>query len=57
MVAAPPPPKPRGPGSGAARRPRSRGGGGGLHPLSITRFPLIIFSPGAGLLRNPSLHR
>ena len=24
-----------------------------LHPVSITRFPLTIFSPGAGLLRNP----
>ena len=24
-----------------------------LPPVSITRFPLIIFSPGAGLLRNP----
>ena len=24
----------------------------GVHPVSITRFPLIIFSPGAGLLRN-----
>ena len=28
-----------------------------LHPVSITRFPLIIFSPGAGLLRNPFVHR
>ena len=25
----------------------------GLHPVSITRFPLSRFSPGAGLLRNP----
>ena len=24
-----------------------------LHPVSITRFPLRRFSPGAGLLRNP----
>ena len=24
-----------------------------LHPVSITRFPLSRFSPGAGLLRNP----
>ena len=24
-----------------------------LHPVSITRFPLTRFSPGAGLLRNP----
>ena len=24
-----------------------------LHPVSITRFPLRGFSPGAGLLRNP----
>ena len=33
-----------------------------IHPVSITRFPLIIFSlrifsPGAGLLRNPFVHR
>ena len=25
--------------------------------ITITRFPLIIFSPGAGLLRNPLVHR
>ena len=25
----------------------------GLHPVSITRFPLSRFSPGAGLLRHP----
>ena len=24
-----------------------------LHPVSMTRFPLSRFSPGAGLLRNP----
>ena len=24
-----------------------------IHPVSITRFPLSRFSPGAGLLRNP----
>ena len=30
---------------------------GPLHPVSITRFPLIIFSPGAGLLRNILFHR
>ena len=24
-----------------------------VHPVSITRFPLRRFSPGAGLLRNP----
>ena len=24
-----------------------------IHPVSITRFPLRQFSPGAGLLRNP----
>ena len=29
----------------------------GIHPVSITRFPLIIFSPGAGLLRNPFVYR
>ena len=28
-----------------------------LHPVSITRFPLTIFSPGSGLLRNPFFHR
>ena len=28
-----------------------------LHPVSITRFPLRRFSPGAGLLRNHFLHR
>ena len=28
-----------------------------LHPVSITRFPLSRFSPGAGLLRNPCFHR
>ena len=28
-----------------------------LHPVSITIFPLIIFSPGAGLLRNPFVPR
>ena len=27
--------------------------GPALHPVSITRFPLSRFSPGAGLLRNP----
>ena len=27
-----------------------------LHPVSITRFPLTRFSPGAGLLRNPFVH-
>ena len=27
-----------------------------LHPVSITRFPLRRFSPGAGLLRNPFVH-
>ena len=24
-----------------------------IHPVSITKLPLIIFSPGAGLLRHP----
>ena len=28
-----------------------------IHPVSITRFPLSRFSPGAGLLRNPFVHR
>ena len=28
-----------------------------IHPVSITRFPLSRFSPGAGLLRNPLVHR
>ena len=28
-----------------------------LHPVSITRFPLRRLSPGAGLLRNPFVHR
>ena len=28
-----------------------------LHPVSITRFPLRRFSPGAGLLRNPFVRR
>ena len=28
-----------------------------LHPVSITRFPPRRFSPGAGLLRNPFVHR
>ena len=28
-----------------------------IHPVSITRFPLRRFSPGAGLLRNPFVHR
>ena len=28
-----------------------------IHPVSITRFPLIRFSPGSGLLRNPFVHR
>ena len=28
-----------------------------VHPVSITRFPLRRFSPGAGLLRNPFVHR
>ena len=28
-------------------------GGSQVHPVSITRFPLRRFSPGAGLLRNP----
>ena len=28
-----------------------------VHPVSITRFPLRKFSPGAGLLRNPFVHR
>ena len=28
-----------------------------LHPVSITRFPLRRFSPGAGLLRNRFFHR
>ena len=27
-----------------------------VHPVSITRFPLRRFSPGAGLLRNPFVH-
>ena len=27
-----------------------------LHPVSITRFPLSRFSPGAGLLRSPFLN-
>ena len=28
-----------------------------IHPVSIARFPLSRFSPGAGLLRNPFVHR
>ena len=28
-----------------------------VHPVSITRFPLTRFSPGAGLLRDPFVHR
>ena len=28
-----------------------------VRPVSITRFPLTIFSPRAGLLRNPFVHR
>ena len=28
-----------------------------IHPVSITRFPLRRFSPGAGLLRNRFFHR
>ena len=28
-----------------------------LAPVSITRFPLRRFSPGAALLRNPFVHR
>ena len=28
-----------------------------VHLVSITRFPLRKFSPGAGLLRNPFVHR
>ena len=28
-----------------------------VHPVSITRFPLTRFLPGAGLLRNPFFHR
>ena len=28
-----------------------------VHPVSITRFLLRRFSPGAGLLRNPFVHR
>ena len=28
-----------------------------MHPVSITRFPLRRFSPGAGLLRNRFCHR
>ena len=28
-----------------------------IHPVSITKFPLRRFSPGAGLLRNPFVHR
>ena len=28
-----------------------------IHPVSITRFPIRIFSPGAGLLRNPFVRR
>ena len=28
-----------------------------VHPVSITRFPLSRFSPGAGLLRTPFVHR
>ena len=27
-----------------------------IHPVSITRFPLRRFSPGADLLRNPFVH-
>ena len=30
---------------------------GHLHPVSITRFPLRRFSPGAGLLRNTFVYR
>ena len=28
-----------------------------LHPVSITRFSVKIFSPGSGLLRNPFFNR
>ena len=28
----------------------------GIHPVSITRFPLSRFSPGAGLLRSPFVY-
>ena len=37
--------------------PRPAPGGFWAHPVSITRFPLRRFSPGAGLLRNPFVHR
>ena len=30
---------------------------GNIHPVSITRFPLRRFSPGARLLRNLFVHR
>ena len=49
--------------SGGLRRPtveiHQRGGQWkqGVHPVSITRFPLTRFSPGSGLLRNPFVHR
>ena len=33
------------------------GQGEPLHPVSITRFPLTRFSPGAGLLSNLLFHR
>ena len=33
--------------------PERARGGRAVHPVSITRFPLSRFSPGAGLLRNP----
>ena len=29
----------------------------GVHPVSKPRFPLRRLSPGAGLLRNPFIHR
>ena len=40
-----------------SRRARTRSTSACLHPVSITRFPLRRFSPGAGLLRNPFVHR
>ena len=44
------------PANAAEHSPKSISEGGRIwrvHPVSITRFPLSRFSPGAGLLRNP----
>ena len=41
----------------AALHPASSALASSIHPVSITRFLLRIFSPAAGLLRNPFVHR